>query len=113
MNNKLYFIDPRGYFGNSLLYGLKEYDYAKVIYALTGYDNFNNNNEFFVDINDDNISFDIKNYMDINLNIRISDKIKAWVVIMWLGLAQYNSNNIIKCITSYYNAFYWYDKFFN
>jgi tRNA A-37 threonylcarbamoyl transferase component Bud32 len=35
------FIDPRGYFGETKMLGLKEYDYAKVLYCLLGYDQFN------------------------------------------------------------------------
>ena len=34
------FIDPRGYFGIMKLYGLKEYDIAKVDFDLSGYDYF-------------------------------------------------------------------------
>lgn len=35
------FIDPRGYFGNTKMIGWKNYEYAKLIYSLSGYDNFN------------------------------------------------------------------------
>ena len=112
MEDKIFFIDPRGYFGNSM-YGDRDYDYAKVLYALTGYDNFNNDELFSVNIDNDNITFEIKDYYNINLSLKISERIKAWVVVRWLGLAQYNSNNVIKCIVSYYNAFYWYYILFN
>ena len=110
--NKIFFIDPRGYFGNSLLYGPNDYDYAKVLYALTGYDEFNNDSLFNIEIQNNEIKFKITNYLDDNLNIVINDKIKAWLVLIWFGLAQYNSNNILKCVASYYNGFYWYNKLF-
>ena len=39
-SEKVYFIDPRGYFGNTNIYGLKEYDYAKFLFGLSGYSYF-------------------------------------------------------------------------
>lgn len=40
-DNSFVFIDPRGYFGQSQSpYGVSEYDRAKVVFALTGYDIF-------------------------------------------------------------------------
>lgn len=35
------FLDPRGYFGNTKLYGWKPYEFAKILYCLYGYDDFN------------------------------------------------------------------------
>ena len=40
----MYFIDPRGIFGETLLFGLKEYDYAKFLFGLSGYSKFDNMN---------------------------------------------------------------------
>lgn len=37
---ELVFLDPRGYFGNSELFGPVEYDSAKLLFALSGYDIF-------------------------------------------------------------------------
>jgi hypothetical protein len=37
-------IDPRGYFGESMLLGPKEYDIAKICFSLSGYDHLYNNN---------------------------------------------------------------------
>jgi HAD superfamily hydrolase (TIGR01509 family) len=111
-NDKIYFIDPRGYFGKSLLYGPKEYDYAKLLYSLSGYDLFNVDNLFSIEIENQNIKFNIETFLD-GLHIIINDKVKAWLVIIWFGLAQYNSNNVLKCLASYYNGFYWYNKLFS
>lgn len=112
-DDNVYFIDPRGYFGKTLLYGDSDYDYAKVLYALTGYDQFNNDDLFSIELENQNIIFDIKNYLNQELKVKINERVKAWLVIIWFGLAQYNSNNILKCIASYYNGFYWYNHFFN
>ena len=110
-NHNIYFIDPRGYYGNSSIYGLKEYDYAKVLYALSGYDQFNNDNLYFIQKYENNhLTLNINNNMEkfkhifekhTDFNI-----IKNLVVINWLGLTQYNQNNILKCISSYYYALY-------
>ena len=35
------FVDPRGYFGNTKLYGWLPYERAKLLYCLYGYDSFN------------------------------------------------------------------------
>lgn len=112
-NDLIFFIDPRGYYGDTILYGLEEYDYGKIAYALSGYDIFNNNNKYHINmITNDSITIDItdnlykfekiiKNYTDINI-------INCLVVINWLGLAQYNQNNILKCVSSYYYGLYLY-----
>lgn len=110
--DKIFFIDPRGYFGMSVNYGLKAYDYAKILYALTGYDIFNNDNMFSFEIVNNEIIFNIQESIE-GLIIKLDNKIKAWLVIIWFGLAQYNSNNVLKCVASYYNGFYWFNKFFN
>jgi hypothetical protein len=104
------FIDPRGYFGNTSIFGLKEYDYSKILYGISGYDNFNSN--FFniknINIEKKSINFDIK---PINFNKKYINKYfnkvhKAFMIIHWLSLADYNKNNIWKCLTSYYYGLY-------
>ena len=49
-NDELKFIDPRGYYGSTQLYGLIEYDIAKICFALSGYDTFDNSSS--VDVTD-------------------------------------------------------------
>ena len=102
------FIDPRGYFGNSMIYGPIEYDYAKVLYGISGYDRFNFNYFNMKKIDHESIEFDItgfyynKKFIDTYFN-----KIhKAYLVIIWLSLAEYNKNNIWKCLASYYYGLY-------
>ena len=112
--NKIYLIDPRGNFGKTKLYGPKEYDYAKLIYALSGYDNFNNSDNFYIDIIDNNIIFNIESNDDIIKSLNITNKLTlSYLIIIWLGLAQYNENNILKCISSYYNGIYLFEKYTN
>ena len=62
-NEKIYFIDPRGYFGETKIFGLYEYDYAKLMFGLSGYSIFDNMNINELHINDNNIEIEfIKNY---------------------------------------------------
>jgi hypothetical protein len=110
-NDDIIFIDPRGYFGTSKIFGPKDYDYAKILYAIYGYDDFNNNDKFMV-------SFDGENNNKINIPIKSIDidksvlpkyfnKLhKAYVITIWLSLAEYNKNHIWKCLASYYYGLY-------
>ncbi len=106
----IYFIDPRGYFGDTQIYGLKEYDYAKILYGISGYDKFNSGNFFInkIDFEKKNIEFNIEPiYFDKKIINKYFNKIhKAFMVINWLSLAEYNKNNIWKCLASYYYGLY-------
>jgi hypothetical protein len=104
------FIDPRGYFGNTNIHGLQEYDYAKILYAISGYDNFNNN--FFniknIDLENNSLEFVINGifYEKDIINKYFNKVHKAFLVIIWISLSEYNKNNIMKCIASYYYGLY-------
>ena len=108
--NNIVFIDPRGYFGNSLIHGPSDYDYAKVLYGISGYDQFNI--EYFniknIDIDNKHILFDINpiKYDKKIINKYFNKVHKAYLVIIWLSLAEYNKNNIWKCLASYYYGLY-------
>ena len=110
-SSNIYFIDPRGYYGNSSIYGLKEYDYGKVLYALSGYDEFNNDDLYFITkYENKHLTINIKNNMNkfkpIIEKYTNFEIIKSLVIINWLGLTQYNQNNILKCVSSYYYALF-------
>ena len=105
------FIDPRGYFGASKIFGPKDYDYAKILYAIYGYDDFNNNNKFIVSFegeNNNKINIPIKSIgFDKNVLQKHFNKLhKAYVITIWLSLAEYNKNHIWKCLASYYYGLY-------
>ena len=107
-NEDIKFIDPRGYFSKSKIFGLVDYDYAKLLYGISGYDNFNNHHFCVDSINEKEITFTIKtiNVSEEFINNNFNKVHKMLVVIIWLGLAEYNKNNIWKCITSYYHGLY-------
>ena len=102
------FIDPRGYFGNSIIYGPIEYDYAKILYGISGYDKFNFNYFNIKKIDNESIEFEINGfYYDENFLNKYFNKVhKAYLVIIWLSLAEYNKNNIWKCLAAYYYGLY-------
>ena len=105
------FIDPRGYFGNSTIFGPSEYDEAKILYGIMGYDNFNTNSAFQptqLNLQDLSIEFTISKYpvSDYFLHNHFNKFHYAFLTIIWLGLAQYNKNNYWKCVCSYYHGLY-------
>lgn len=91
------FIDPRGYYGESKLLGLVEYDYAKLYYFLHGYDNFNNGTYLFA--NDK--QYDKPNilYTPRKLNKPIYNIMLGFI---FINLSSYISNNIMKANISYH-----------
>tara|TARA_A100001015_G_scaffold164322_1_gene182690 strand:- start:2767 stop:4344 length:1578 start_codon:yes stop_codon:yes gene_type:complete len=107
-HNNIIFIDPRGYFGKSEILGLHDYDYSKVLYAIYGYDKFNNEHFNIESLNEEEIIFEIPkiNISKEFINKKFSKVHHIFVVIIWLGLAEYNKNNIVKCIISYYYGLY-------
>lgn len=109
-NEDIIFIDPRGYFGDSKIYGLKEYDYGKILYGISGYDKFNLENFFIdkIDLVKKRIDFKIESIQyDKDIINKYFNKVHyAFMVINWMSLAEYNKNNIWKCLASYYYGLY-------
>lgn len=109
--NNIIFIDPRGYFGTSKIHGPIEYDYAKVLYGISGYDDFNTGifNIKNIDIETGILDFDIIPVTSFNerlIKYYFNKVHRAFVVIIWLSLAEYNKNDIWKCLCSYYHGLY-------
>ena len=115
ITNDICFIDPRGYYGNTFFYGIKEYDYSKLLYALSGYDDFNNDNKYYFSYENSNLNTNINcdnifkyRYLFEEYNIDF-ELCLYMVIIHWLGLASYNKNNINKCISAYCQGLYLYN----
>lgn len=102
INKEIFFIDPRGSFGNHKYYGDPAYDHAKFLYGLTGYDSFNLTKNVRFDYNKvtQSISYDcVKGY---DLDSLTDDKnLKFLVGLIWLKLPYYTINNINKAIVAY------------
>jgi len=103
------FIDPRGYFGDTKLFGPSEYDIGKIMYSLSGFDYFNSDEKAMFYIEDDNISLNINNNIDPFLHLFKDSKICVYMTILhWLGLSDYTKLNVHKCVSAYYYGIYLY-----
>ena len=98
------FIDPRGYFGTSKIFGIPEYDMAKVMFALTGYDIFDNMEICTLDI--DNYNINMKNIFLEESPLEEESLTKYLVLSIWLGNAHCFKDTPLKAIYSYYYAIY-------
>jgi tRNA A-37 threonylcarbamoyl transferase component Bud32 len=113
-NNNIYFIDPKGIFGSSHIYGIKEYDIAKMYFSLSGYYEFDNMDFNNIDIiNDNNLKIDFINIPDFNKHKKNSyynncniKFIKYLFISIWLSNAHIFINNPFKLIYSYYISIY-------
>ena len=105
-NEDIVFIDPRGYFGHLDIFGPPEYDLAKIKFALSGYDIFDNMEINSVNIEGDNITIpNIFITNDPNLFVK-DDIISILTISIWLGNAHCFKNNIPKAIFSYFYSLY-------
>jgi len=96
-------IDPRGYFGSTKLFGPKDYDIAKYMYACSGYDKFNSQPDWagfrvegeyaFVDIEPKLPNWDTSLFFD--------RQHKLMVGVIWMALAGYFKNNPYKSLAAY------------
>ncbi len=92
----IYFIDARGYFGNTKFVGDVDYDWAKIYYSIVGaFDQFNVKN-FVLEISADEVNFKIENSGWENLEDyffslieRNPLRIKFIHAIIWLSLASH------------------------
>lgn len=95
------FIDPRGYFGDTCIFGIKEYDIAKVYFALSGYGKFDSSIINNLNIENDNINIPLDIQVDID-NLIKQPFITSLMISIWLGNSHMFINNELKCITSYF-----------
>jgi hypothetical protein len=103
------FIDPRGYFGETKLFGPSEYDIGKIMYSLSGFDCFNSDDKAMFYIEDNNISVNINNIIDSFLHLFKDPKVFIYMTILhWLGLSDYTKLNVHKCVSAYFYGIYLY-----
>jgi tRNA A-37 threonylcarbamoyl transferase component Bud32 len=89
-SNNIFFIDPRGYYGEQELIGIKEYDYAKLLFGLSGYSIFDEMtiDSFHMENNDLQIDF---LHTDIYKDNTFDEFTKLISLTIWLG----NNSNFI------------------
>lgn len=110
-------IDPRGYFGKTAYYGLPDYDFSKLLYSLSGYDNFNNSLDFHItNIGDGSVSFELPKpelfFERSELHEAFEPIHYAWLAVHWIGLAQYIKNNPVKSFAALCHGRYLATKFY-
>ena len=113
------FIDPRGYFGDVILYGDEYYDWAKLYYSIQGnYDQFNNK-RFVLDILEDRVKLTIESsgydcltdyYLSLIPNCDIA-KIELLHAIIWLSLSTYAWEDYDSICGAFYNGLLYLNKF--
>lgn len=101
--NDIKFIDPRGYFGNSKIFGMKEYDLAKLYFGLSGYSYFDLKNVRQLNITDKNICIDMKEMINI---FELPTVVQMFIISIWLGNSHCFINNEFKVIESYFYSLY-------
>ena len=98
-DKEIIFIDPRGSYGNSIIYGIPEYDDAKIMFALSGYDIFDSMKIDSLNIINDSIFVD-----DLRLNkdcLSLYNFSSVLVLSIWLGNAHCFLDNPCKAFYSY------------
>lgn len=101
----LIFLDPRGYFGTSRVLGLPEYDFAKVQFALSGYDTFDSITIESLDISGTNLSLP-----EICLDASVLENrsfVTVLLVSIWLANPHSFKDTPLKAVCSSFYARYY------
>ena len=98
------YIDPKGNFGDSQFYGMKEYDYAKFFFGLGGYSYFDLKEVDELKITNDNLDINIKSFE--KYNFKKINLINIFIVSIWLGNAHCFKSNEYKAIESFFYSLY-------
>lgn len=112
-------IDPRGYFGNTEIYGDVAYDWVKLYYSLfSNYDRFNLKN-FSLKINEDNVSLTIESnnwealeedFFELIGDTITKNQMKLLLAITWLSLTTYAWEDYDSICAAFYNGLYFLEE---
>ena len=105
------FIDPRGYFGKSKIYGDRDYDWAKMYYSIVGnYDQFNQK-KFSLHIQKEQVHLNIESngwedmekefFSNTHAN---EQKIKLLHAIIWLSFTTYAWDDYDSICAAFYKG---------
>lgn len=111
------FIDPRGYFGNTELFGDPNYDWAKLYYSIAGnYDRFNLR-DFHLEIGENYIELKIEsnNWESLekdffNLSGANEKAIKLLHAVIWLSFTTYAWHDYDSICGAFYNGLYYLEE---
>jgi GTP:adenosylcobinamide-phosphate guanylyltransferase/aminoglycoside phosphotransferase len=114
------FIDPRGYFGFTELYGDANYDWAKLYYSIAGnYDRFNLK-DFRLTIGENAVELNISSnkWEDLEadffeLSGAERETIKLLHAVIWLSLTTYAWPDYDSVCGAFYNGIYYLEEVFN
>lgn len=112
-------IDPRGYFGNTELYGDIAYDWAKIYYSLvSNYDQFNQK-RFRLDIGENGVWLEINSNgweeLEDDFFKLVGDNVtkrqmKLFLSIIWLSLTTYAWEDYDSICGAFYNGLYYLEE---
>ena len=111
-NNRIYFIDARGYFGKQKVLGDIRYDWAKLYYSMSGnFDRFNVK-DFRLKISDNDVQFEIQSNGWEKLTEKVLKNmhnckeadIKFIHAIIWLSLASHCFEDYDSMCLAFYNG---------
>jgi GTP:adenosylcobinamide-phosphate guanylyltransferase/thiamine kinase-like enzyme len=119
-NGEPVFIDPRGYFGYTKLFGDPNYDWAKLYYSVMGnYDRFNLK-DFRLNIAEHSVKLRISSngwepLADELLTLSGADKItiKLLHAVIWLSLTTYAWQDYDSVCAAFYNGIYYLEECWN
>ena len=110
------FIDPRGYFGDTELYGDPAYDWAKLYYSIVGnYDQFNRK-QFSLEIGDNEVHLQIKSngwekmeheFFRLLQGEVTVQQIHLLHAVIWLSLTTYAWDDYDSICGAFYNGLYY------
>ncbi len=110
LDPQLFFIDPRGFFGKTSLFGLKEYDHAKLLFGLSGYSIFDTMEIENLDIQNGNMNIEWIQQYEYLFDKPYWNQLDILLCLsIWLG----NNScflNTSKKLTSLMIAFYYCEK---
>lgn len=114
-----YFIDPRGYFGDTKLYGDPLYDWAKLYYSVVGnYDRFNLK-QFTLRIHEGNVELKIESngwehmekfFMELIQEENRFEDIKLIHALIWLSLTTYAWEDYDSICAAFYNGLFYLEE---
>jgi GTP:adenosylcobinamide-phosphate guanylyltransferase/aminoglycoside phosphotransferase len=116
-NGKPVFIDPRGYFGSTELFGDQSYDWAKLYYSIAGnYDRFNLK-DFRLKIGENSVDLKIEsnNWKELEREFfefsgADEKSVKLLHAVIWLSLTTYAWHDYDSICGAFYNGIYYLEE---
>lgn len=118
-NDTPVFLDPRGYFGTTELFGDAAYDWAKLYYSLySNYDQFNLK-RFNMEINEGNVTVEIASnhwelleddFFELTEGEVSREQMKILLAIIWLSLTTYAWEDYDSICGAFYMGIYYLEE---